>query len=87
MFHNNSLQSQMFFCIVFALYYHLQTNQQAANSSFTKLLLQMVIQNCDLENPYCLGQIKDAKRLMLKYVHHTFFDYSCLICLMYFISV
>ena len=75
------------FCIVFALYYRLQTNQQATNSSFTKLLLQMVIQNCDLENPYCLDQIKDAKRLTLKYVHRTFFDCSCLICLMYFISV
>ena len=87
MFHYNSLRSQMFFCIVFALYYHLQTNQQAANSSFTKLLLQMVIQNCDLENPYCLDQIKDAKRLTLKCVHRTFFDCSCLICLMYFISV
>ena len=87
MFHYYSLRCQMFFCTVFALYYHLQANQQAANSSFTKLLLQMVIQNCDLENPYCLDQIKDTKRLSLKYVHRTFFDYSCLICLMYFTSV
>ena len=58
MFHYNSLRSQMFFCIVFALYYHLQTNQRAANSSFKKLL-QMVIQSCDPQNPYCLGQIND----------------------------
>ena len=78
MFHYSSLQSQMFFCIVFALYYHLQTNQQAANSSFTKLHLQMVILNCDLQNPYCLGQIKDiSNRLTLKYVHRIFFYYSC----------
>ena len=59
MFHYNSLRSQVFFYIVFALYYHLQTNQRAANSSFKKLLLQMVIQSCDLQNPYCLGQIND----------------------------
>ena len=59
MFHYNSLRSQMFFCIVFALYYHLQTNQRAANSSFKKLLLQMVLQSCDLKNSYFLGQIND----------------------------
>ena len=58
MFHYNALRSDVF-CIVFALRYHLQTNKQAANSSFKKLLLQMVIQNCDLQNPYCLGQMKD----------------------------
>ena len=39
MFYYNSLRSQMFFCIVFAQNYNLQTNQQAASSSFTKLLL------------------------------------------------
>ena len=44
MFHYKSLQSQMFSFIIFALYYHLQTNQRVANFSFTKLLLQMVIQ-------------------------------------------
>ena len=52
MIHYNSLRSQMFFCIVFAQNYHLQTNQQAARSSFTKLLSQVVIQNCDIQNPY-----------------------------------
>ena len=60
MFYYNSLRSQMFYCVVFALYYHLQTNQQMVNSSLTKLLLQMIIQSCDLQNPYCLGQIKDT---------------------------